>query len=46
MLDYDQSIELENDDKRVFASEENIHVANDLVVKDEEEAEREERSIL
>lgn len=35
-----------NNETAHFASEENVHVADDLVIEDEEQAKREERRVL
>ena len=45
-LNDDEPVELKNDDQRVFAGEEDVHVADDFVVEDEQQSEGEEGSVL
>lgn len=45
-LDDDEPVELKNDDQRVLAGKEDVHVADDFVVEDEQQPEGEERSVL
>ena len=42
----DEPVELEDDDQRVLAGEEDVHVTDDVVVEDEQQPEGEEGGVL
>ncbi len=46
VLNDDEPIELQDDDQRIFAGKENVHVANDFIVNDKKKSEGEEGRIL
>ena len=41
-----QAVQLQNNDQRVLAREEYVHVGNDVEVRDQQEAKRQERCVL
>ena len=45
-LDDDKTVELENDNESVLGREENVHVSDELVVKDKQKTKDQKRGIL